>query len=100
VDVGEKDPRSVVCNVKDFYKPEQIVGQMGVLLCNLAPADFKGVTSQGLLFVGKTADGKQKALVSPPSSAKVWSRCSLFLVLCRVAFCLLFVCSFLLFVCL
>ena len=45
--IGE---RVIVSSIKGEYKPEELVGRKIIVLANLKPARFAGVTSQGMLL--------------------------------------------------
>ena len=38
--------------IAQWYKPEELVGRTVVLVANLKPARFTGVTSEGMLLAG------------------------------------------------
>ena len=48
IDLGEK--RQLVAGLKEYYKPEDIVGKHIVIVSNLKKAKLKGVESQGMLL--------------------------------------------------
>jgi len=49
VDIGEREPRSIVAGLALAYKPEALVGQKVVIVANLAPRKLKGLESQGMV---------------------------------------------------
>ena len=51
VDCGEK--RQIVAGVAAYYKPEEIVGKLIVMVVNLKPAVIRGIESNGMLFAAK-----------------------------------------------
>ncbi|MCB0698187.1 MAG: methionine--tRNA ligase, partial [Chitinophagaceae bacterium] len=57
VDTG-MDERTVVSGIAEFYSPEEIIGKQVCLLANLAPRDIKGITSQGMILMAESPDGK------------------------------------------
>ncbi|TNF28089.1 MAG: methionine--tRNA ligase subunit beta, partial [Bacteroidetes bacterium] len=57
VDTG-MDQRTVVSGIAEFYSPEEIIGRQVCLLANLAPRDIKGITSQGMILMAESPDGK------------------------------------------
>ncbi|MBI1286226.1 MAG: methionine--tRNA ligase [Flavobacteriales bacterium] len=66
VDTGS-DQRTVVSGIAEFYSPEEIIGKQVCLLANLAPRDIKGITSQGMILMAESPDGKLSFLL--PSQA-------------------------------
>ena len=63
LDVGELGERTVAAGIKEWYKPEQLVGKTVVYLANLAPRTLRGVESQGMLLAG--SDDEDVALLTP-----------------------------------
>ena len=51
VDCGEK--RQIVAGVAAYYKPEDIVGKLIVMVVNLKPAVIRGIESNGMLLAAK-----------------------------------------------
>ena len=47
--IGE---RVIVSSIKGEYKPEELIGRKIIVIANLKPARFAGVTSQGMLLAG------------------------------------------------
>jgi len=75
VDLG-KETRQVVGRLKATYKPEELLNRKVLVLCNLPPAELKGVKSEGMLLV---AEGKNKnkeviqRLLQPDSDVPNWA---------------------------
>ena len=46
--LGEE--RVIVSSIKSYYTPEQLIGKKIIVLANLKPARFSGVTSEGMLL--------------------------------------------------
>lgn len=44
--------RVIVSSIKKYYTPEQLVGKKIIVVANLKPARFTGVTSEGMLLAG------------------------------------------------
>lgn len=53
VDLGESVPRQIVSGLAQSYTPGQLIGKKVVVIANLAPAEIRGVESQGMLLAGK-----------------------------------------------
>ncbi len=61
IDVGEDKPRTLVAGLKEYYKPEELIGRTIVVVANLKPAKLMGIESNGMLLAAK--DGKSLALL-------------------------------------
>ncbi len=57
VDIGEREPRTIVAGIALAYKPEQLVGRKVVIVANLAPRKLRGLTSQGMIVAASLEDG-------------------------------------------
>ena len=71
VDCGEEQPRTIVSGLVKYYKPEELLGKKVLIASNLAPAELRGVMSQGMLL---TAEHKKKLEVLEVDSAKPGDR--------------------------
>ncbi len=58
LDVGEGRTRNVFSGIKSAYKPEELVGQMTVMVANLAPRKMKFGVSEGMVLAASQADEK------------------------------------------
>ena len=52
-----KEERTIVTNVKDRYKPQDLEGKKILVLTNLKPHKFRGIESQGMLLAAEDQDG-------------------------------------------
>ena len=57
VDTGI-DVRTIVSGIAESFKPEDIIGKQVTVLVNLAPRALRGVTSEGMILMTETAEGK------------------------------------------
>ena len=64
------DTRTVVSGIAEYYKPEEVVGRKVCLLANLAPRDFKGIESHGMILMSENPDGTL-CFVEPAKDAVV-----------------------------
>ncbi|WP_456472479.1 methionine--tRNA ligase [Methanocaldococcus sp.] len=48
---GEK--RQIVSGIKEYYKPEELVGKKVIVVCNLKPAKLCGVLSEGMILAAE-----------------------------------------------
>ncbi len=63
LDVGGK--QRVVCSgIKEYYKPEELVGKNVVIVANLAPVKLCGEMSYGMVIAADDADGGVKLIDS------------------------------------
>ncbi len=63
VKIGSEE-RTILSGIKQWYKPEEMVGKKVLVLCNLAPRKIAGFESEGMLLCSEDADGNV-SLMSP-----------------------------------
>ena len=68
VDTGDEQ-RTIVSGVSESFKPEEMIGRQVPVLMNLAPRNFRGIESKGMVLYAADADGKY-VLVSPEKSVR------------------------------
>jgi methionyl-tRNA synthetase len=72
VDLGEEAPRQILSGIKQWYKPEQLMGKQFVFVANLEPRKMMGLQSHGMILC---ADGKKPIPLKPsrkvPAGTKV-----------------------------
>ena len=56
------DKRTIVSGIAEHFSPEELIGQQVLVLVNLAPRDFKGITSQGMILMAEDATGALRLL--------------------------------------
>ncbi len=44
--------RTIISSIKEYYKPEELIGKKIIVIANLAPSKFSGVVSEGMLLAG------------------------------------------------
>lgn len=54
IDCGERTPRTIVSGLVKYYTPDQLLGKRVLVITNLAPAELRGVTSEGMLLAAET----------------------------------------------
>lgn len=73
VKIGNK-VKQIVSGIKQYYKPEEMVGKKVMVLVNLKTATLAGIESEGMLLCAEDAEGNL-ALMSPekdmPSGAEI-----------------------------
>ncbi len=57
VDLGEEQPRQIIAGIKEWYKPEDLVGTQACVVANLKPAKIMGMLSEGMLLAAKDENG-------------------------------------------
>ncbi|WP_456372219.1 methionine--tRNA ligase [Methanocaldococcus sp.] len=57
VDLGD-EKRQIVSGIKNYYKPEELVGKKVIIVCNLKPAKLCGVVSEGMILAAEDDEGK------------------------------------------
>jgi methionyl-tRNA synthetase len=58
LDAGEGRHRNVFSGIASMYKPEELVGQLTVLVANLAPRKMKFGVSEGMVMAASHGDEK------------------------------------------
>ena len=69
VDLGEGKPRQIIAGIKEFYKPEELVGTQVCVVSNLKPAKLMGYVSEGMILGAKDESGF--SLIKPENKKKV-----------------------------
>ncbi|WP_457564361.1 methionine--tRNA ligase [Caminibacter sp.] len=69
VDLGEEKPRQIVAGIKEYYKPEELVGTQVCVVSNLKPAKLMGMVSEGMLLAAKDDEGL--SLIRPEKRKKI-----------------------------
>ncbi|XP_051737313.1 aminoacyl tRNA synthase complex-interacting multifunctional protein 1 isoform X1 [Ctenopharyngodon idella] len=72
VELGEPAPRTVVSGLTDHTPPEQLVGCLVVLLCNVRPVKVRGVQSQARLLCAVNQERMEP--LTPPTGAQPGDR--------------------------
>ena len=60
LDAGEGRHRNVFSGIKSMYQPADLIGQLTVLVANLAPRKMKFGISEGMVLAASAADEKAK----------------------------------------
>lgn len=65
VDFGELGERIIVSGIREWHKPEDLVGMHLPYIVNLEPKKILGIESQGMLLAAApiNADGKKSAVL-------------------------------------
>uniref|UniRef100_A0A672KR85 Aminoacyl tRNA synthase complex-interacting multifunctional protein 1-like n=1 Tax=Sinocyclocheilus grahami TaxID=75366 RepID=A0A672KR85_SINGR len=72
VELGDPAPRTVVSGLTNHMPPEQLVGCLVVLLCNVKPVKVRGVQSQARLLCAVNQERMEP--LTPPTAAQPGDR--------------------------
>ncbi len=61
LDLGN-EKRVIVSSIRENYKPEELEGKKIIVLCNLKPAKFRGVQSNGMLLAAESPESRREVL--------------------------------------
>jgi methionyl-tRNA synthetase len=56
VDLGE-EKRTVVAGIGEKYDPEELIGQLIIIVANLEPKEIQGIKSEGMLLAVDSKNG-------------------------------------------
>jgi methionyl-tRNA synthetase len=56
VKVGPEE-RTIVSGIRQWYKPEELVGKKVIIVANLKPVKLRGIESQGMILSAEDKDG-------------------------------------------
>ncbi len=59
------EQRELVAGVREHYTAEQLLHKKVMVLCNLEPADIRGIKSNGMILMLVTENGKKIKLLEP-----------------------------------
>ncbi|KAI4310769.1 hypothetical protein MLD38_035720 [Melastoma candidum] len=74
IDVGEGQNRTVVSGLVKYIPLEEMQNRKVCVLCNLKPANMRGIKSQAMVLAASNSDHTKVELVDPPEGAKVGER--------------------------
>jgi methionyl-tRNA synthetase len=57
VKVGPEE-RTIVSGIRQWYRPEELVGKKVIIVANLKPVKLRGIESQGMILSAEDKDGK------------------------------------------
>ena len=59
---GTEEGRTICAGLKEYYKPDEMVGKAIVFVANLAPRSLRGVTSEGMMLAADDGEGNVKLI--------------------------------------
>ncbi len=71
INLGQ-EKRTLIAGLKRFYRKEELLGKKLIVVCNLEPANFRGVKSEGMLLAGE--DENTVAFLTPQGDAEPGAR--------------------------
>jgi len=74
IDIGEDKPRTLVAGIKEYFKPQELIGKMIIVVANLQKAKLMNVESDGMLLAAK--DGTTLKLLTVDGEIKPGSKIS------------------------
>ncbi len=74
VDINEGEPRTIVAGLKKHYSKEDLIGKKAIFVANLAPANIRGVESNGMILAAVEGNDEKVAFLSPEKDLKVGSK--------------------------
>jgi methionyl-tRNA synthetase len=64
LDDGTEEGRTICAGLKEFYKPEEMVGKNVVFVSNLKPRPLRGVTSEGMMLAADDGEGNVRLITT------------------------------------
>ena len=58
VDIGEREPRSILAGIAEAYSPDELVGRRVAIVANLKPRKMMGRVSQGMIVAASLESGE------------------------------------------
>lgn len=74
IDVGEAEPRTVVSGLVKYIPEADMQNRRVILVCNLKPANMRGIKSCAMVLAATSPDGGTVELVEPPAAAGIGER--------------------------
>ncbi|MCI5839429.1 MAG: methionine--tRNA ligase [Peptoniphilaceae bacterium] len=64
IDIGEKEPRTIISGIKKWYSKDDLIGKNVVVVKNLAPRKMRGIESKGMILSAESKDGDLSVISS------------------------------------
>ena len=62
IDDGSESGRTICAGLKEFYKPEEMVGKSIVFVANLEPRKLRGILSEGMMLAADDGEGNVRLI--------------------------------------
>ncbi|KAK4336632.1 hypothetical protein RND71_043744 [Anisodus tanguticus] len=66
IDLGEKEPRTVVSGLVDYVDSDKFLNKLVVVLCNLKPSKLRGILSEAMVMCASDKENNKVELLEPP----------------------------------
>ena len=74
IDVGEEKPRTVISGLVKFLAADELQGKHVALVCNLKPANMRGIKSEAMVLCAGNADKSKVELLRVPEGSRPGDR--------------------------
>lgn len=74
IDVGEEQPRTIISGLRHFVPIEQLQGALVAVVCNLKPANMRGIKSHGMLLCATDKERTKIEVLRPAEGSKPGDR--------------------------
>jgi len=62
------EQRTIVAGIGEYYNPQQLMGELVLVVANMKPVTLMGIVSQGMVLAARTmVDGKERLVLSTVS---------------------------------
>lgn len=69
IQTGKEDIRTIVSGLARFYQPEQLVGKLVAVVCNLKASKLRGIVSQGMVLAASNSDKSIVEVLEAPDGS-------------------------------
>jgi methionyl-tRNA synthetase len=76
IDLGEAEPRTVVSGLVKYVPLDQMQNRKVAVVCNLKPANMRGIKSHAMVLAATSSDGSKVELLDPPADAQIGEKIS------------------------
>ena len=76
VDLGEKEPRTIVAGLKKYCAPKSLKGKSAIFIINLEPRIIRGIKSEGMILAAASDDKTKVCFLTPSGEIEIGSKIS------------------------
>ncbi len=73
VDIGGEE-RQVLAGIAKWYKPEELVGKLVIVVANLEPKRMAGLVSQGMVLAAPCGDSEKPVLLTVEEETRIGAK--------------------------
>ncbi len=73
VDIGGEE-RQILAGIAKWYKPEELVGKLVIVIANLEPKRMAGLVSQGMVLAAPCGNDEKPVLLTVEEETRVGAR--------------------------